>query len=454
MAFPPYTQQNLHPGTCAAYDSISTSQESREEGFYKDRKILPCDSYLGVTIFTTGFLFFAFLVAFYTFFFSSVIETAITEFTEARWTNTVRTLYSIRSEIMVDYKSSFSTLSRWRNDARLELWTQYVYFTQMSLHGVNATARLVLQTLYWAFTPIAGLFSMVYTVGYNLWFFLCQVKAKEGDRAGRGDGEEEDGLLGDFKMTAGFSQDSSSLAQGRGEHSVSLHSQGGGDNGNGMGMGMGMGMSFASGETMNGGGEGEGYGGRGSSHMARIKHSIDTVNATDALYALLGWIWSNVLFKLLLLCLGNDFFNQLEVRWVLLKQKFKGGAAKADEKAAAAARKKKKMAAANGREGGRPGPGGQQGNATDMGVRSGKWRKARSLQAKFSKLLNMNKRILAELRESRSTFTSDHALCITVFDTVIDSTFLVSVSVSVSLCTLPLLPLFGGLAWLCCHCAL
>ncbi len=387
MAFPPYTQQNLDPASCAAYGSISAEQAPRDEGFYNDRKILPCDSFLGVTMFTTGLLFFAFLIVFYSFFFYSFVQGAITEYTEASSTSTVRTLYSIKTEMMADYVASFSSIVRWQVDLRDELWAQWTYFTQMSLHGVNATVRLALQTLYLALTPVAGVFYFLYKACYNIWFFMCQKKKKKDEDD---DNDEEGGLLGDFEMTAGFSQESSTLVSGRvgaGEHSASV-SAGGLDLG-----ALGMDMSQMSGNT------------RVDNPWQHIpiKHLIDTVNFTDAVYFFVGWFWAKVIFRSLLFCLGHDFFDRLEVKWTLFKKRLKGSAGGRDEQS-----KKKKSS-------------GSAASAIDMGVRTAGWRKALSIKSKHGKLLNLDKRILDELRESRATFTSDHAMCITVFDTVIDS---------------------------------
>jgi hypothetical protein len=49
------------------------------------------------------------------------------------------------------------------------------------------------------------------------------------------------------------------------------------------------------------------------------------------------------------------------------------------------------------------------------------WRKSIKATTKFRNLLRQDKRILVELRRSRKDFIANHALTITVFDIVIDS---------------------------------
>ena len=135
-----------------------------------------------------------------------------------------------------------------------------------------------------------------------------------------------------------------------------------------------------------------------------VKHLIDTVNFTDATYYFFVWLWAKVIKRCLLYCLGDDFFDRLEVQWTLFKKRLSGSAGERDEQNR---KKTKKDAALE--------------SAVDLGVRTGSWREALTIKSKYRKLLNLDKRILDELRESRYTFTSDHALCITVFDKVVDS---------------------------------
>ena len=62
-AFPPYTQPNIPSSNCPVHYSISENQPDRVEGYYQDRQILSCDSYLGVSIFVTSMGFFFFTMA-------------------------------------------------------------------------------------------------------------------------------------------------------------------------------------------------------------------------------------------------------------------------------------------------------------------------------------------------------------------------------------------------------
>ena len=56
-----------------------------------------------------------------------------------------------------------------------------------------------------------------------------------------------------------------------------------------------------------------------------------------------------------------------------------------------------------------------------LGGMQGEWRLQRTITAKLKKIRRVDNRITDELRDVRDDFTSDHALCITVFDRVIDS---------------------------------
>lgn len=364
MAFPPYTEQNKGEASCANFGTISGDQAPRAEGFYKDAKILPCDSYLGVAIFTTGFIFFAFLVCFYYYFFYSFVSLATKEFQESRWSSTVRTLYSIRDEMTADYVDKFGPVNRWGMDLRLEAWTQLMYFYEMMFAGFNITVRMALQAVWMASYPLRMLGSAVYRSLKWLWgeFRDNCLPIPNNDDDGFGDGDLEMLGQGSFTFTESIGE-GSSLLQGNGPSQS---------------------MSNAGSRIM-----------VQPSMSHSIEESINTVNATDAIYHSFVFA-SHTMLKLLLLCLGQDFFDRLSVKYTLMKNDC--------YRAVCASNEKKKS-----KKGGK------------VGIQQGSWRKALSIESKFRKMRQLQKRIIDEIRISRTLFTSDHALTITCFDTVIDS---------------------------------
>ena len=74
MAFPPFTQQNLDPGTCAAYGVLARSRHLETRDFTRIGRFYPCDSYLGVSFFTTGISVLCISYRLHSFFFYSFIE--------------------------------------------------------------------------------------------------------------------------------------------------------------------------------------------------------------------------------------------------------------------------------------------------------------------------------------------------------------------------------------------
>ena len=88
---------------------------------------------------------------------------------------------------MSDYTANFNPLLRWRMNLNTEMWTQWVYLVQMTLHGLNATVRLALQTIYWALTPVAGVFYALNKVCTTFGFSFARGQGQEHiQKLGRG----------------------------------------------------------------------------------------------------------------------------------------------------------------------------------------------------------------------------------------------------------------------------
>jgi hypothetical protein len=113
-AFPPYTK-DLSKGNCPNYDSVSSELPSRNQGddisldtpswpnlavscnplsvgFYDDANILPCDTLLGISIYTLSFIVTPLFIAIFVWFISRIIETATNQLVSSRWYDAVASI--------------------------------------------------------------------------------------------------------------------------------------------------------------------------------------------------------------------------------------------------------------------------------------------------------------------------------------------------------------------------
>ena len=132
LAFPPFTEQNRGEATCPVHSYVSTSQTPRVEGYYRDKQVLPCDSYFGVVMYTTALIFLLFLLCAYAFSFYRFVDLAESEFKTSTRTETVRTLIGIREELYARYVKNFPLFARRCIETTGELRYQLKYVAQAS----------------------------------------------------------------------------------------------------------------------------------------------------------------------------------------------------------------------------------------------------------------------------------------------------------------------------------
>jgi hypothetical protein len=104
-AFPPYTK-DLSKSDCPNYASASSALPARNKGalvlqsfspssplgFYDDANILPCDSLLGISIYTLSFILTPLFIALFFWFISRIIETATKQLVTSRWYDAVASI--------------------------------------------------------------------------------------------------------------------------------------------------------------------------------------------------------------------------------------------------------------------------------------------------------------------------------------------------------------------------
>ena len=112
MAFPPYTEIHRDPGLCHVNYATSPAQPSRPRGFYRDRGILSCDSYFGISVFTAGVFFFVFLAVSYFWLWQKFINCATEEFQSCRFMLVLNTLIATRAEQRREYAAKFNVVER------------------------------------------------------------------------------------------------------------------------------------------------------------------------------------------------------------------------------------------------------------------------------------------------------------------------------------------------------
>jgi len=157
MAFPPFTEPHRDPATCPLVSSISTNQPMRDQGYYRDRSILACDSYLGIIFFTTGLFFFVFLIVSYCWLIFSFIQLASKELKGSRWVNILETLISIRNEQKAFYDHSFNITQRYLLDLEEEFRHQLKYIASAGLFIVTSSIYLTLSAVQLAMAPVVFL---------------------------------------------------------------------------------------------------------------------------------------------------------------------------------------------------------------------------------------------------------------------------------------------------------
>jgi hypothetical protein len=76
-------------------------------GFYADRTILQCDSYLGITLYVFSSVLFVYMICGYFYMFYVLISQVTREFKSSKWINVLEKLIKIRDEEYADYLVRF-----------------------------------------------------------------------------------------------------------------------------------------------------------------------------------------------------------------------------------------------------------------------------------------------------------------------------------------------------------
>ena len=368
MAFPPYTEPGIPASECSVNYATSPDQPIRAEGFYQDRQIISCDSYLGVAFFTSGMIFFAFMAVGYGWLYYEFINMAATEMKGSRWVHTVTTLLSIKRELELIYAEDFNVVSRLWLDSKDEAHSQFAYI----IHGVKfvgeSSVWLMIRIIKMIVYPIAGLISPCAFIGYRAFLLICNCE---------GPAEKSD-------------------AQKARDRRIEIEKL------RAMGIDMGsMGSSLLN-STQSGGLE-------SLSLLDSLKslHEDEAEPEEPSFYEKTKEGCLNCLDRLNVIKHGHRAGIEIHksVKSAIRKshtvKSMKLGLSQVKSKFFSEKKKGNSLA--------------------DLGGSKGQWRIALTIKAQHRKIDKINKRITEELRIARGDFVNDHILCITVFDHVVDS---------------------------------
>jgi Ran GTPase-activating protein (RanGAP) involved in mRNA processing and transport len=360
-AFPPYTKPNVDPGYCSLHYSISPKQPPRAEGYYSDNQIASCDSYLGVSLFTTAMGFFCFTLIGYAWLYWELIDCCVKELSTSRWVSTLHTLISIRKELNNHYNEKFSAIERLTLDSIEEGTHQLSYIFQaikwIALTIVSSTTF----ALKFLFYPIYYLFSPCLFVGSSIFFLIFPCLQNDDDEAPLSDAQiernrikKEEEFLKNMGDSMSYQESMSLLAELSVQESIDEEEA----------------KKFTFKERL-------------KSCLWYIEEKINVVkllyNKTISRIAEAKLNWKR-----------NPTVNEMKMKlsefkmWLLCDKTTSMGLHK-------------------------------------MGGTQGDWRLQQTITARLKKIRRIDTRITEELRSVRDDFTSDHALAITVFDRVIDT---------------------------------
>lgn len=352
MAFPPYTEIHRNPGLCPVAYATSPLQPQTPRGYYRDRSILSCDSYLGVSIFTTGVFFFVFLAVTYLWLWYSFVRTASHEFQNCRFVLPLKTLLSIKEELSHDYNKEFNIAERLMLELAYEASTQGRFIAMGVRFLIEQPIVIAKATAQMSMVPIAFVLSPFTTLINSIFATCCESLTVEGRRRKvRDAAREKKREMAKYKEITGedFVFDEEEEEE---EEEV-------------------------------------------------IIRPATQIVSDAIIWFILNYNPINILYETLRLT-NNQFWHQfnhsaavadLKVQWVAFKTSVFG--CWIEETAS------KGLIA--------------------MGGGKGSWRVSLSIASKRAMLENINHRIHEALCQARRDFVSDHALTITVFDRVVDS---------------------------------
>jgi len=173
MAFPPYHEPNIDSQWCPVHYSISKEQYQRPEGYYMDRQILSCDSYLGITFWTVSFLFFTFTAIGYAWIYWEFVDTCVRELRESRWVTTLHTLISIRRELQSHYASNFNITQRLTIDLTDEVLWQLAYVLKAARWLLKTAISSAVGFVKLLVAPFYIILSPFMFVGTRIFLLFC-----------------------------------------------------------------------------------------------------------------------------------------------------------------------------------------------------------------------------------------------------------------------------------------
>ncbi len=351
MAFPPYHDPHIDPAWCPVDSSIyKQAQPVRKEGYYMDRQILSCDSYLGVTFFTLSMLLFAFTLIGYAWLYWEFVDTCVREMRSSRWVTTLHTLISIRKELYTEYAQTFNITQRLTLDLSDEIWSQVMYIIKACRWIVRSTISVTVGAIKAALVPIYAVLSPFIFVGSRCFLlFCCSKPKKEKSQAqlARERRKMEEDFLKSVGSTMSYSESISILKELSQANSIVTQEE----------------------EDV-------------PTFKERCLTCLDRLNIVKHTYKVI-----------------RKGFKSLSKNRSLLSMKLAW-----KEFLIKITRKKHGEVTLN-----------------ELGGTAGGWRLARSIISKAKKIKTLDRRIKDELRVARQDFVSDHALSITVFDRVIDT---------------------------------
>eukprot|EP01041_Mallomonas_annulata_P000898 gene898-1738_t len=136
VAFPPY-RKPMTADSCPVAQYTSVTQPFRIGGFFHDKSILQCDTYMGYIIYTLGLTGAIFVVAVTFWLVYRLIGLNNDEFRSSRWFNTVEAIWAKAEALQTEYEEDFKWKDRIRLATRLELKKQQKYYHE-AVHYIYA----------------------------------------------------------------------------------------------------------------------------------------------------------------------------------------------------------------------------------------------------------------------------------------------------------------------------
>lgn len=193
MAFPPFRHTHKPIDQCSVASSVNQdwfTAEYSHYGFYKDERMVQCDSYFGMAMYTTGLLCFVFLMVFYGWMFHNMIHAVILEFQSSRWVEPYQILFSKTYVENMRFEESFSWVEVKRMALFRELHYQihqwalaYAFILLQATDFAKGTVQLLLSPLVCIVAPFAFFGKRIALLLCNCWTVEGRTRAALDERA-------------------------------------------------------------------------------------------------------------------------------------------------------------------------------------------------------------------------------------------------------------------------------